>query len=132
MFPAKSRGQALTINGPLKQNLFALLVIAIGMEQQMISAMTLQENAFCKDGYKSSATCHKCDHAWFGYPQCKTCNCSTDGSWRQDCSPKTGQCPCRHNFDGQTCDECKNGHFNYPDCSSCGCYQRGITGEKLR
>lgn len=54
---------------------------------------------------------------YFGYPECKPCDCSPKGSQGKTCDP-TGKCPCLHNFGGRTCDQCKPGFYSYPECLS--------------
>lgn len=70
----------------------------------------------CKEGY-GGARCDQCLAGYYGYPNCKPCNCSTIGSSSIGCDV-TGKCSCLANFASKTCDQCKSGYFNYPECTS--------------
>lgn len=45
------------------------------------------------------------------------CNCHKKGSLSETCN-QSGQCQCKHQFDGDKCAECSNGYFNFPSCNS--------------
>lgn len=68
----------------------------------------------CREGYGGSR-CDQCLPEYFGYPDCKPCNCSTSGSQGKICDA-SGNCPCLHMFSGRTCDQCKPGFYNFPEC----------------
>lgn len=70
----------------------------------------------CKEGY-GGKRCDMCIAEYYGYPDCKPCNCSITGSASTVCDIN-GKCPCLHNFAGQTCDKCSPGYFKAPECLS--------------
>ena len=69
---------------------------------------------WCKEGYGGSR-CDQCIPGYYGYPDCKSCNCSSIGSASTVCDP-SGKCPCLINFSGRTCIQCSPGYYNYPEC----------------
>lgn len=80
----------------------------------------------CQEGY-GGQRCDTCLPGYYGYPDCKPCNCSKIGSLGTSCSA-TGKCYCLVNFAGQTCDQCSPGYYKYPNCSACECDSRGSNG----
>lgn len=70
----------------------------------------------CKEGY-GGERCDICIPKYYGYPDCKPCNCSAVGSASTTCDP-SGKCPCLHNFAGKTCEQCSPGYYKYPECLS--------------
>lgn len=68
----------------------------------------------CKAGY-GGELCDQCSPGYYGYPDCKPCNCSTIGSQATNCDIN-GKCHCLGNFGGRTCDSCSPGYYKYPEC----------------
>eukprot|EP00112_Aurelia_sp_Birch-Aquarium-sp1_P013410 Seg2845.2 transcript_id=Seg2845.2/GoldUCD/mRNA.D3Y31 product="Laminin-like protein epi-1" protein_id=Seg2845.2/GoldUCD/D3Y31 len=80
----------------------------------------------CKPRY-GGVKCNKCKSALFyAFPECKPCNCNTQGSLGLFCRAKTGQCQCLHNFRGRKCDQCQIGFYDFPKCKQCNCNAAGI------
>lgn len=68
----------------------------------------------CKEGYGGSR-CDQCINGYYGYPNCKPCNCSLIGSSSISCD-SIGKCSCLANFAGKTCNQCSPGYYMYPEC----------------
>lgn len=87
----------------------------------------------CKSGFSGRA-CDKCAPGYYGYPDCKPCMCSLEGTLRNAsngdqlaCNPETGACLCKPNVEGEKCDRCIPGSFglsaDYPlGCYACFCF----------
>ncbi|KAK6037091.1 laminin EGF-like protein, partial [Cooperia oncophora] len=82
----------------------------------------------CKDGFVGEK-CDQCDIGYYGYPNCKECNCMGPGSKALECDATTGQCPCYANFTARTCDKCAVGFYDYPNCKACSCLIDGAKGQ---
>ncbi|XP_053520768.1 laminin subunit alpha-2 isoform X5 [Artibeus jamaicensis] len=77
----------------------------------------------CKPGF-GGINCDRCARGYTGYPDCKPCNCSGEGSANQD--PCFGPCNCKENVEGGDCSRCKSGFFNlqadnHEGCDECFC-----------
>lgn len=68
----------------------------------------------CKEGY-AGPRCDKCLPGYNGYPDCKPCGCSEQGSASSICDA-SGKCPCLPSFSGRTCEQCSPGYYKYPEC----------------
>lgn len=68
----------------------------------------------CREGYTGDH-CDQCIAGYYGYPDCKPCNCSTIGSHSTSCDA-LGKCRCLDNFAGRICDQCSPGFYKYPEC----------------
>lgn len=68
----------------------------------------------CKEGY-GGERCDKCIPGYYGYPDCKPCNCSSLGSSSTVCDI-SGKCVCLLNFVGRACDQCAPGYYKFPEC----------------
>ncbi|VDM31174.1 unnamed protein product [Hydatigera taeniaeformis] len=87
----------------------------------------------CRNGFSGRA-CDKCAPGHYGYPDCKPCMCSLEGTLRNSsdgdqiaCNPETGACLCKANVEGEKCDRCIQGSFglsaDYPlGCYACFCF----------
>lgn len=75
----------------------------------------------CKPGY-GGPTCGQCIADFTGFPDCKPCNCSLNGSAFTVCDV-TGTCKCLSNFAGKLCDQCYPGYYQYPKCLRKYCVQ---------
>lgn len=69
----------------------------------------------CRPQYLSPL-CDQCSFGYYGYPQCKPCDCNINGTRDQICEVGGGQCPCKYNYAGNNCDECAEGYYNFPEC----------------
>ncbi|XP_007432316.1 laminin subunit alpha-3, partial [Python bivittatus] len=69
----------------------------------------------CQTGFQG-ILCDRCAVGYFHYPFCRTCQCSTYGSYQDACNPTTGQCDCRPGFIGQQCDRCISTTNSFPHC----------------
>ncbi|XP_053562862.1 laminin subunit alpha-5 isoform X2 [Bombina bombina] len=84
--------------------------------------------------------CEKCAAGFYGYPNCKPCDCNQAGTEPTICNPVSGQCHCKENVEGTTCDHCRLGTFyldseNPKGCTSCFCFgatDRCHTASKYR
>ncbi|KAF6114498.1 hypothetical protein HJG60_010489 [Phyllostomus discolor] len=77
----------------------------------------------CKPGF-GGINCDRCARGYTGYPDCKPCNCSGEGSANED--PCFGPCNCKENVEGGDCSRCKPGFFNlqadnHKGCDECFC-----------
>ncbi|CAG9860176.1 unnamed protein product [Phyllotreta striolata] len=95
-----------------------------GTEPEICSKET--GTCMCKPGY-GGARCDTCLLGYYGYPDCKPCDCSKQGSHGTSCGP-TGKCSCLFNYAGKTCNQCNPGYYDYPDCKSCNCTDEGSVG----
>uniref|UniRef100_A0A803TYS0 Laminin subunit alpha 5 n=1 Tax=Anolis carolinensis TaxID=28377 RepID=A0A803TYS0_ANOCA len=84
--------------------------------------------------------CDLCAPGYYGYPNCRKCDCHQAGTKASVCNPLTGQCHCKENVEGQRCDQCHLGTFsldaNIPKgCTRCFCFgatDRCHSAEKYR
>ncbi|KAG9332520.1 hypothetical protein JZ751_014618 [Albula glossodonta] len=71
--------------------------------------------------------CDRCAPGFYGYPNCRQCNCNEAGTESDVCDSVTGQCLCKENVEGARCDQCRVGTFhldptNPKGCTSCFCF----------
>ena len=59
--------------------------------------------------------CEDCASTFYGYPDCKACECNGEGSKDQTCNAE-GKCTCNDNVTGDKCDSCIEGHYMFPKC----------------
>ncbi|VVC44657.1 Hypothetical protein CINCED_3A025090 [Cinara cedri] len=78
----------------------------------------------CKEAY-ASPDCDKCSEGYYGYPDCKPCECYLNGTRGRQCENTGGQCPCKQNFGGKFCYQCADGFYNFPECKPCECNEVG-------
>ncbi|XP_053447622.1 laminin subunit alpha-2 isoform X1 [Nycticebus coucang] len=85
----------------------------------------------CKPG-TTGQYCELCADGYFGdavdAKNCQPCHCNANGSFSDICHPRTGQCQCRANVQGQRCDECKPGTYGLQSargCVPCNCNSFG-------
>ncbi|XP_073539088.1 laminin subunit alpha-5 [Phyllobates terribilis] len=84
--------------------------------------------------------CEKCAPGFYGYPNCRPCECNRAGAEQSICDPVTGQCLCKENVEGRNCEQCRLGTFfldadNPKGCTRCFCFgatDRCHTGSKYR
>ncbi|XP_074042767.1 laminin subunit alpha [Leptinotarsa decemlineata] len=82
----------------------------------------------CKKEY-TPPNCDKCSFGYYGYPDCKPCECYLNGTRQLQCSAHEGECNCLPNFGGKYCKECAPGFFNFSDCIRCQCDPLGSVSE---
>lgn len=83
----------------------------------------------CKPGV-GGARCDRCVRGYTGYPECKPCNCSGEGSTNED--PCFGPCNCKENVEGGDCSRCKSGFFNLQETNQKGCDECFCSGVSNR
>ncbi|XP_073931083.1 laminin subunit alpha-2 isoform X3 [Castor canadensis] len=83
----------------------------------------------CKAGF-GGLSCDRCARGYFGYPDCKPCNCSGPGSTNED--PCFGPCTCKENVEGGDCSRCKSGFFNLQENNPKGCDECFCSGVSNR
>uniref|UniRef100_A0AAQ6AMH3 Laminin subunit alpha-5 n=1 Tax=Amphiprion ocellaris TaxID=80972 RepID=A0AAQ6AMH3_AMPOC len=71
--------------------------------------------------------CDRCAPGFYGYPNCRPCDCNEAGTEEEVCDSFTGQCLCKENVQGSRCDQCRVGTFhldptNPKGCTSCFCF----------
>nr|XP_009294934.1 laminin subunit alpha-5 isoform X1 [Danio rerio] len=71
--------------------------------------------------------CDRCSPGFYGYPNCRPCNCNEAGTEMNVCDSFTGRCLCKENVEGPRCDQCKLGTFhldptNAKGCTKCFCF----------
>ncbi|EPB67946.1 laminin EGF-like protein, partial [Ancylostoma ceylanicum] len=82
--------------------------------------------------------CDHCSHGFYGFPDCKSCDCEPAGTDPLQCRDglclcnEDGECPCKKNVIGEKCDQCKEGTFsleasNRLGCTECFCFNRSTT-----
>ncbi|XP_029011451.1 laminin subunit alpha-5 isoform X2 [Betta splendens] len=90
------------------------------------SCDTLSGQCRCKNNIVGRQ-CDRCAPGFYGYPNCRPCNCNDAGTEEGVCDAFTGQCLCKENVQGSHCDQCKAGTFhldptNPKGCTSCFCF----------
>uniref|UniRef100_A0A8D0LAX1 Laminin subunit alpha 3 n=1 Tax=Sphenodon punctatus TaxID=8508 RepID=A0A8D0LAX1_SPHPU len=80
----------------------------------------------CRPGI-TGRQCDHCAPGSYGFPDCVSCNCNTDGTEPNVCDPQTGACLCKENVEGAECDTCRLGSFyldpfNPKGCTDCFCF----------
>ncbi|XP_024119648.2 laminin subunit alpha-5 isoform X2 [Oryzias melastigma] len=71
--------------------------------------------------------CDRCTPGYYGYPNCRPCECNEAGTEEEVCDSITGRCLCKENVQGARCDQCRIGTFhldptNPKGCTSCFCF----------
>ncbi|KAM4737780.1 laminin subunit alpha-5 isoform 2-T2 [Anableps anableps] len=71
--------------------------------------------------------CDRCAPGFYGYPNCRPCDCNEAGTEEEVCDSLTGRCLCKENVQGSRCDQCRIGTFhldptNPKGCTSCFCF----------
>ncbi|XP_028307698.1 laminin subunit alpha-5 isoform X2 [Gouania willdenowi] len=97
-----------------------------GVETPDISCDTLSGQCRCKDNVVGRQ-CDRCAPGFYGYPNCRPCDCNEAGTEEEVCDSFTGQCLCKENVQGSRCDQCRVGTFhldptNPKGCTSCFCF----------
>uniref|UniRef100_A0AAV2LXJ7 Laminin subunit alpha-5 n=1 Tax=Knipowitschia caucasica TaxID=637954 RepID=A0AAV2LXJ7_KNICA len=80
----------------------------------------------CKDNVVGRQ-CDRCSPGFYGFPNCRPCDCNDAGTEEDVCDSFTGQCLCKENVQGPRCDQCRVGTFhldptNPKGCTSCFCF----------
>jgi laminin, alpha 3/5 len=76
-----------------------------------------EETGHCECRIEFQApNCDSCAEGYFGYPNCRPCECNLNGTEGYHCEATDGKCPCKPNFGGNFCKECAPGYYGYPDC----------------
>ncbi|KAK7884079.1 hypothetical protein WMY93_027202 [Mugilogobius chulae] len=80
----------------------------------------------CKDNVVGRQ-CDRCAPGFYGYPNCRPCDCNDAGTEEDVCNSFNGQCLCKENVQGPRCDQCRVGTFhldptNPKGCTSCFCF----------
>ncbi|XP_060046469.1 laminin subunit alpha-2 [Erinaceus europaeus] len=86
-------------------------------------------SCYCKSGF-GGVICDRCARGYFGYPDCRPCNCSGIGSTNED--PCVGPCNCKDNVEGGDCNHCKPGFFNLQEDNPKGCDECFCSGVSNR
>uniref|UniRef100_A0AAZ3RWH3 Laminin, alpha 5 n=1 Tax=Oncorhynchus tshawytscha TaxID=74940 RepID=A0AAZ3RWH3_ONCTS len=71
--------------------------------------------------------CDRCTHGFYGYPNCRPCDCNDAGTEEEVCDSYTGRCLCKENVQDGRCDQCRVETFhldptNPKGCTSCFCF----------
>ncbi|XP_026553187.1 laminin subunit alpha-5 isoform X1 [Pseudonaja textilis] len=71
--------------------------------------------------------CNLCAPGYYGYPNCRACDCHEAGTKPSICDLVTGECHCKENVEGPRCDQCHLGTFsldasNPKGCTKCFCF----------
>ncbi|XP_014209765.1 laminin subunit alpha isoform X2 [Copidosoma floridanum] len=74
----------------------------------------------CRPEY-SAPNCDSCSYGYFGYPDCRRCECHLNGTDGYHCEATEGQCPCKENYAGHYCDICAEEYYDFPNCLPCEC-----------
>nr|CAI5850401.1 unnamed protein product [Callosobruchus analis] len=82
----------------------------------------------CKPAY-TPPYCDSCSFGYYGYPDCRPCECYLNGTMNQQCTAQEGLCQCLPNFGGDYCKECAPGYFNFSQCSRCECDPQGSVSQ---
>ncbi|KAK6627792.1 hypothetical protein RUM44_010271 [Polyplax serrata] len=82
----------------------------------------------CRKEYQEPK-CDSCSFGYFGYPDCKPCECFQNGTRGYFCEAQGGACPCKPNFGGKFCYQCAEGFYDFPNCLPCDCNPAGSLSE---
>uniref|UniRef100_A0A8D3DC26 Laminin subunit alpha-5 n=1 Tax=Scophthalmus maximus TaxID=52904 RepID=A0A8D3DC26_SCOMX len=87
---------------------------------------TLSGQCRCKNNIVGRQ-CDRCAPGFYGFPNCRPCDCNEAGTEEEVCNSFTGQCLCKENVQGSRCDQCRVGTFhldptNPKGCTSCFCF----------
>ncbi|XP_034027667.1 laminin subunit alpha-5 [Thalassophryne amazonica] len=98
----------------------------VGVVLPNISCDTLSGQCRCKNNIVGRQ-CDRCAPGFYGYPDCKPCDCNEAGTEESVCDSFSGQCLCKENVQGSRCDQCRVGTFhldptNPKGCTSCFCF----------
>ncbi|XP_049919958.1 laminin subunit alpha-5 isoform X1 [Epinephelus moara] len=110
-----------------------------GIVSPDVSCDTLSGQCRCKNNVVGRQ-CDRCAPGFYGYPNCRPCDCNEAGTEEEVCDSFTGQCLCKENVQGSRCDQCRVGTFhldptNPKGCTSCFCFgatDRCRSSEKRR
>ncbi|XP_008557031.1 laminin subunit alpha [Microplitis demolitor] len=69
--------------------------------------------------------CDSCAYGYFGYPNCRPCECHLGGTDGYHCEAVDGSCPCKQNYAGAYCNLCAEGYYKFPECLPCECNPQG-------
>ncbi|XP_013408769.1 laminin subunit alpha isoform X2 [Lingula anatina] len=78
----------------------------------------------CRPEY-TGINCDSCAKGYYGYPNCRPCDCNINGTEGEVCEVGGGQCPCKPNYSGIYCDSCALGYHSFPQCTACRCDRIG-------
>ncbi|XP_070695085.1 laminin subunit alpha-5 [Pempheris klunzingeri] len=97
-----------------------------GIISSDVSCDTLSGQCRCKNNVVGRQ-CDRCAPGFYGYPNCRPCDCNEAGTEEEVCDSFTGQCLCKENVQGSRCDQCRVGTFhldptNPKGCTSCFCF----------
>ncbi|KAM9445291.1 laminin subunit alpha-5 isoform 1-T1 [Clarias gariepinus] len=97
-----------------------------GVTAQDITCDTNSGQCRCKSNIVGRQ-CDRCAPGFFGYPNCRPCDCNEAGTEKSVCDATTGQCLCKENVVGSRCDQCALGTFhldptNPKGCTKCFCF----------
>ncbi|KAK3546887.1 hypothetical protein QTP86_003815 [Hemibagrus guttatus] len=97
-----------------------------GITAQDISCDTNSGQCSCKINVVGRQ-CDRCAPGFYGYPNCRLCDCNEAGTEKNVCDSTTGQCLCKENVVGSRCEQCALGTFhldptNPKGCTKCFCF----------
>ncbi|XP_051961295.1 laminin subunit alpha-5-like [Xyrauchen texanus] len=97
-----------------------------GVTSLDISCDTHNGQCRCKNNIVGRQ-CDRCAPGFYGYPNCRPCDCNEAGTEINVCDSVTGHCLCKENVEGSRCDQCKLGTFyldptNTKGCTKCFCF----------
>jgi len=89
-------------------------------------------NCECRAAFQPP-NCDSCAYGYYGYPNCRECECNLNGTNGYHCEAESGQrCPCKINFAGDYCKQCAEGYYGFPECKACECNKIGSMGNDQR
>ncbi|KAM3618812.1 uncharacterized protein V6R79_025116 [Siganus canaliculatus] len=91
-----------------------------------VNCDTISGQCRCKNNIVGRQ-CDRCAPGFYGYPNCRPCECNEAGTEEDVCDSFTGRCLCKENVQGSRCDQCRVGTFhldptNPKGCTSCFCF----------
>ncbi|TUI56729.1 Laminin subunit alpha-5 [Bagarius yarrelli] len=97
-----------------------------GVTAQDINCDTNSGQCSCKTNIVGRQ-CDRCAPGFYGYPNCRPCDCNEAGTENNVCNSATGKCLCKENVVGSQCDQCALGTFhldptNPKGCTKCFCF----------
>ncbi|KAL7292410.1 hypothetical protein TKK_0013999 [Trichogramma kaykai] len=78
----------------------------------------------CSKEY-TAPNCDSCSYGYYGFPNCRPCDCVLNATDGDQCEAINGVCSCKENFAGHYCDICAEEYYGFPDCFACECNPTG-------
>ena len=100
-------------------NNFSILLDCVCYVDGTTDRLCYANKCQCKEEY-AEPHCDKCAEGWFGFPDCRPCNCFFQNTLlnSKECDATSGQCKCNDTITGQfgkQCSPCEIGKYYNED-----------------